>query len=285
MGAMTDITANKGLLGKVNLHVEDSGGPGRPVVLVHGWPLSGEAWSNQTGPLAEAGYRVVTYDRRGFGQSDKPKGVGSSGYDYDTLTDDLHGLLTELDLNDVTLVGFSMGGGEVARYATKYGAERVHSVVFASAVPPYMAKTDDNPQGPLDADTAEQLENGLKQDRDTFFPQFATMFFSADGELKVTDDQLQEAVALCQQSDQRAALGCMEAFGTTDFRGDLPNVKVPTLVIHGDGDGVVAFEGSGKLTHEAIPGSELHVIEGAPHGCNVSHAGEFNEALIAFLAK
>ncbi|MGI3783538.1 MAG: alpha/beta fold hydrolase [Janthinobacterium lividum] len=282
---MTEVTASKGLLTSVNLHVEDSGGTGRPVVLIHGWPLSGESWSEQTGPLAAAGYRVVTYDRRGFGSSDKPKGLGTSGYDYDTLTDDLHAVLTELDLNDVTLVGFSMGGGEVARYATKYAGERVRSVVFAGAVPPYLPKSDDNPEGPLDSETAEIFESGLKNDRDTFFDQFTTMFFSANDQLVVTEDVRLQAYALAQQSDERAALGCLNAFGTTDFRDDLPNVKVPTLVIHGDSDGIVPFEGSGKRTHEAIPGSELVVVEGGPHGFNVSHAGEFNENLIAFLAK
>ncbi|GAB2569201.1 alpha/beta fold hydrolase [Microlunatus antarcticus] len=282
---MTEVTVKNGLLTSINLHVEDSGGTGRPVVLIHGWPLSGESWSEQTGPLAEAGYRVVTYDRRGFGSSDKPKGLGTSGYDYDTLAEDLHGVLTELDLNDVTLVGFSMGGGEVARYATKYDNERVHSVVFAGAVPPFMAKSDDNPDGPLDAETAEIFEAGVKNSRETFFDQFATQFFSANGVLVVTEDQRQQALALEAQADHRAELGCLNAFGTTDFRDDLKNISVPTLVIHGDSDGVVPFEGSGQRTHAAIAGSELVVVEGGPHGFNVSHAGEFNESLIAFLAK
>ena len=282
---MTEVTAQKGLLTSVNLHVEDSGGTGRPVVLIHGWPLSGESWSEQTGPLAEAGYRVVTYDRRGFGSSDKPVGIGNAGYDYDTLADDLHGLLTELDLNDVTLVGFSMGGGEVARYASKHGNERVHSVVFAAAVPPFLAKSDDNPDGPLDSDTAEGFVNGVKSDREKFFDQFFTTFFSANDVLSVTEDQRQDAITLEQQADHRAELGCLNAFGTTDFRDDLPKVTGPTLVIHGDSDAVVPFEGSGKRTHEAIAGSELVLVEGGPHGLNVSHAGEFNEALIAFLAK
>jgi len=282
---MTEVTANSGLLGKVNLHVDDTGGSGRPVVLIHGWPLSGASWSEQTGALSAAGYRVVAYDRRGFGQSDKPKGIGHAGYDYDTLAEDLHNLLVELDLNDVTLVGFSMGGGEVARYASKYGNERVHSVVFAAAVPPFLAQSDDNPEGPLDQATADAFESGLKDDRDGFFDQFTTNFFSANGQLKVTEAQRLEAKALAQQSDQRAALGCLNAFGTTDFRDDLTEVTVPTLVIHGDADGIVPFEGSGRRTHAAIPGSELVLVKDAPHGFNVSHAGEFNEALIAFLAK
>jgi len=282
---MTEVTVSKGLLSSVDLHVEDSGGTGRPVVLIHGWPLSGESWSEQTGPLAAAGYRVITYDRRGFGSSDKPKGLGTSGYDYDTLAADLHGLLTELDLNDVTLVGFSMGGGEIARYATNHGLERIRSVVFAGAVPPYLLQSDDNPDGPLDSETAAIFEAGVSDDRERFFDQFLTQFFSANDVLVVTEDQRQQALALEAQADHRAELGCLNAFGTTDFRNDLPNVKVPTLVIHGDSDAVVPFEGSGRRTHEAIAGSELVVVEGGPHGFNVSHAGELNEALIAFLAK
>lgn len=278
---MTEIVAHHGLFKDTKLHVDDTGGPGRPVVLIHGWPLSGESWSEQVPALQAAGHRVITYDRRGFGRSDKT----FTGYDYDTLTDDLGAVIEALDLNDVTLVGFSMGGGEVARYVSRFGTARLHSVVFAAAVPPYMAQTEDNPNGPLDQATADELESGLKDDRTTFFDQFTTMFFSVGGDLKATPQQKQEAIDLAHQSDQRAALACMNSFGTTDFRGDLPAVTVPTLVIHGDGDGVVAFEGSGKLTHEAIAGSELHVIAGAPHGCNVTHAEEFNRVLLDFLAR
>ena len=278
---VAEVTANSGLLSKTKVHVDDTGGTGRPVVLIHGWPLSAESWSEQTAALSAAGYRVVAYDRRGFGRSDKPSG----GYDYDTLADDLDGVLSELDLNDVTLVGFSMGGGEVARYIAKHGQDRLHSVVFAAAVPPYLLKTDDNPDGPLTEAAAGEMKDGLESDRTTFFDGFTTAFFSVDGELKVTEAQRQEAIVLCHQSDEKAALGCMEAFAMTDFRKDLAAVTVPTLVIHGDGDGTVPFEGSGKRTHAAIAGSELVLVEGAPHGFNVSHAGEFNRALLDFLQR
>ena len=263
-----------------NIHVAESGGEGRPVVLIHGWPLSGKAWSDQVPALKEAGYRVVAYDRRGFGESDP-----GDAYDYDVLTDDLDNVLEQLELTDVTLVGFSMGGGEVARYGTRHGFDRIRSVVFASAVPPSMMRSDDNPDGPLTEEAAEGMAGGLKDDRDAFFEEFTTGFYSAGDELKVTDEQKQEAVALCKLSDQEAALGCMQAFGTTDFREDLAKITVPTLVIHGDSDGIVPFEGSGKLTHETIEGSELVLLEGAPHGCNVSHATEFNRALLEFLEK
>jgi non-heme chloroperoxidase len=172
-----------------------------------------------------------------------------------------------------------MGGGEIARYVGKYGPERLRSVVFASAVPPYLAQTPDNPDGPLDAETAAGMTAGLTKDRDAFFPQFIHDFFSANGVLKVSQQEVDDAVALAQQSDQKAALGAMNAFATTDFR------DVPTLVIHGDADGVVPFEGSGRRTAAAIPGSEVVVIEGAPHGVTVSHAEEWNAAVLTFLAK
>ncbi|KQO59768.1 alpha/beta fold hydrolase [Curtobacterium sp. Leaf261] len=278
---MAEITAHHGLFKDTNLHVDDTGGSGRPVVLIHGWPLSGESWSNQVPAFEAAGHRVVTYDRRGFGRSDKPH----SGYTYDTLTEDLHTLLTELDLDDVTLVGFSMGGGEVARYFSKYGTERIHSVVFASAVPPYLLHTDDNPEGPLPKEQAAEMTAGLTKSEDDFYDQFTTDFFSVDGELKVTEAQRQEALTLAHQASKTAALECMAAFANTDFREDLPKVTVPTLVIHGDGDGTVPFAGSGKRTHEAIAGSELYVVEGAPHGVTVSHADEWNRVVLEFLQK
>jgi non-heme chloroperoxidase len=260
------------------LHVVDGGGDGRPVVLIHGWPLAAESWSHQVPKLKEAGYRVVTYDRRGFGQSDP-----GDGYDYDKLAGDLDNILTDLDLNDVTLVGFSMGGGEVVRYISTYGEERLHSVVFASAVPPYLRHTDDNPDGPLDDDTARGMRQRLEEDRDGFFDDFMTEFFSADDELRVSEEQRQEALEMCKRSDQDAALACLDAFATTDFRDDLTKVTVPTLVLHGDSDATVPFEGSGKRTHEAVAGSDLVVIEGGPHGINVSHALEFTNAIRNFL--
>ena len=278
---MAEITAHHGLFKDTNLHVDDTGGSGRPVVLIHGWPLSGESWKAQVPALEAAGYRVVTYDRRGFGRSDKPHW----GYTYDTLAEDLHTLIEELDLHDVTLVGFSMGGGEVARYFDSFGTDRLHSVVFASAVPPYLLHTPGNPDGPLSAAQAASMAANLIKDQDAFYDEFMTQFFSADGVLKVTEEQRQEALAMCKQADKKAALACMTAFGSTDFRDDLGKVSVPTLVLHGGSDATVPFEGSGKRTHEAIAGSDLHVIDGAPHGCNVSHPDEWNGALLQFLAK
>lgn len=276
---MAEVVAHSGLLFKTKLHVEDTGGGGRPVVLIHGWPLSGESWKGQIPALEKAGYRIIAYDRRGFGQSDKPE----HGYSYDSLADDLEGVLSELNLTDVTLVGFSMGGGEVARYISKHGEGRLHSIVFASAVPPYMLHTDGNPDGPLEKKQVAQMTKDLTVDRDGFFESFTTEFFSVGDQLKVTEEQRQAAITMCQQSSQVAALACMASFGMTDFRDDLLKVSVPTLVLHGNGDAVVPFEGSGKRTHEAIAGSQLVLLDGAPHGCNVSHEDEFNAALLAFL--
>jgi len=278
---MAEVVAHSGLLKDTKVHVEDTGGPGRPVVLIHGWPLSSASWSEQIPALAAAGHRVVAYDRRGFGQSDKP----GRGYDYDTLADDLAGVMKELSLDDVTLVGFSMGGGEVARYVSRHGADRLRSVVFAAAVPPYLLRTDDNPEGPLTKEQAAEMTAQLTDDEIAFYDGFTRQFFSAGGVLQVSEEQRAAALAMCGQADKKAALACMASFGTTDFRTDLPNVTVPTLVIHGDSDATVPFEGSGRRTHATIPQSELVVLEGAPHGCNVSHADAFNRALLAFLAK
>ena len=189
---MSEINVNRKLLTKVGVHVEDSGGGGRPVVLIHGWPLSTDSWSSQVPVLVGAGYRVVAYDRRGFGMSDKPGG----GYDYDTLTDDLEGLMTELDLHDATLIGFSMGGGETARYASTYGENRLRSVVFASAVPPFLMKSDDNPEGPLTTEKAATMTEDLRADREAFFNQFTTEFFSAKGVMMVSETQRQTALAM-----------------------------------------------------------------------------------------
>ena len=201
----------------VRLHIDDAGGSGRPVVLIHGWPLSAQAWEPQVSVLRDAGYRVVAYDRRGFGRSDKPE----SGYSYDTLADDLQRVLDQCALQDVTLVGFSMGGGEVARYIGRHGESRLHSVVFAAAVPPYLMKTADNPEGPLTPEKAQQTKKALQEDRTSFFELFTKDFFSANGVLQVTESQRSEAVALCNQSAQHAALACMDSFDTTDFREDL----------------------------------------------------------------
>ncbi len=280
---MPEITAHHGLFRSTDLHVDDTGGPGRPVVLIHGWPLSGEAFAHNVPALEAAGHRVVTYDRRGFGRSDKPH----RGYTYERLAEDLEAVLTGLDLRDVTLVGFSMGGGEVARYVTNHGTARLRSVVFASSVTPFMAHGPENPDGPLPESQAAEMTAKLTADQESFYDEFTRQFFSVDGDLKVSEEERQKALALCLQSNKDAALACMALFGHTDFRDDLARIAelgLPALVLHGDGDATVPYEGSGRRTHAALPTSRLHVVAGGPHGVNVSHADEWNRALLDFLA-
>jgi pimeloyl-ACP methyl ester carboxylesterase len=268
--------------GDVEIHYEDTGGSGRPVVLVHGWPLSGASWSELTADLRDKGHRVIAYDRRGFGQSSKPG--ESSSYDYDTLTGDLDALMTQLDLRDASLVGFSMGGGEVARYVGRHGEERLRSVVFAAAIPPCLLKDDEHPEGALDLETVAGMQGQLREDPSGFLEGFMTNFYSADGELKVSQAQLRDALGLAAQADVHAAAECIRSW-VTDFSQDLAAITVPTLVVHGDSDAIVPVEVSGQRTHEAVAGSELVVVEGGPHGVNTSHPEEFNAAVVSFLAR
>ena len=264
----------------VELYYEDHGS-GKPVVLIHGWPLSSRSWESQVPALVGAGYRVISYDRRGFGWSSQPW----SGYDYDTFAADLDGLLQHLDLKGATLVGFSMGGGEVARYLGKYGAGRVAKAVFAAAVPPFLLKTQDNPEGGLDEATIAQFQGGVKKDRLEFLEEFTKNFFSAGGAQAVSKQQRKYARDLAAFASPKGTLDCIAAFGRTDFRGDLKKITVPTLVIHGDSDAIVPFEVSGKRTHESIKGSQLALIKGGPHGVNASHPEAFNKALLEFLGR
>ena len=263
----------------VELHYEDHGS-GKPVVLIHGWPLSGRAWEAQVPALVAADHRVITYDRRGFGASSQPW----TGYDYNTFAADLHTLLTHLDLKDATLVGFSMGGGEVARYLGTYGSTRIARAVFAAAVPPFLYKSDDNPEGGLDDATIGEFEDGVKGDRLAFLEGFTANFFKAGDKLLVSESQRVYARNIAAFASPKGTLDCIAAFGRTDFRADLAKIKVPTLVIHGDADAIVPFEISGKRTAKAIAGCKLSLIKGGPHGLNVTHAKEFNKSLLDFLA-
>jgi len=265
----------------IEIFYTDHGGSGRPVVLVHGWPLSGESWSDTVPALLGAGYRVITYDRRGFGSSGSS---GATGYDYDLLSADLAALLDALDLSDVTLVGFSMGGGEVARYVGNHGESRLHSVAFLSAVTPWLLLSDDNPEGGLDMLSARGMQEALRADREGFLDEFLTTFFSVDGELKVSEERRQQALALAAQADLDAAVACVVLW-TSRFSDDVARITVPTLVMHGDSDAIVPFEVSGKRLHEQVAGSDLVLIEGAPHGITVSHAQVVNDALLEFLAR
>ena len=266
--------------GDINLYYEDHGA-GKPVVLIHGWPLSGQSWEKQTAALLAAGHRVITYDRRGFGLSDKP----ASGYDYDTLAGDLHQLITRLDLRGVTLAGFSMGGGEVARYLGKYGSERVKKAAFIAAIPPFLLKTPDNRLG-VDGSVFEGIKQALVADRLAFLAGFLANFYNVDvlGGKLISDQVVQSSWNIASGASPKGTLDCVSAW-LTDFRKDLAAINVPVLVVHGDADRIVPLAASAKRTHEAIKGSRLVVLEGAPHGLNWTHAEQLNRALLDFLGK
>ncbi len=251
---------------RTDIYFEDSGGSGQAVVLIHGWPLSGRMWESQVNALTAAGYRAVTYDRRGFGQSGKATG----GYDYDTFASDLNDLLESQDLANVVLVGFSMGGGEVARYIGRYGTGRVAKAALLGAVPPFLLKTADNPDGAPQSLFDEMLA-GVTKDRVAFLDQFFQSFYNTDT-VKSHPDLVAFSKWIAWAASPLGTQQCIVAFGTTDFRQDLPKIDVPTLVAHGDDDRIVPIDISGKKSHEMIKGSRYEVLKGAPHGYAATHA-------------
>ncbi|MFB5195823.1 alpha/beta fold hydrolase [Neobacillus sp. KR4-4] len=276
---MAKITVGTENQNPIELYYEDHG-TGKPVVLIHGWPLSGRSWEYQVPALVEAGYRVITYDRRGYGNSSQPW----NGYDYDTFATDLHLLLEHLDLQHVTLVGFSMGGGEVARYIGIYGTNRVEKAVFAGAVPPFLYKSKDHSEGVFDDLAIQRFEDGVKNDRLAFLDEFTRGFFAVGDRTDLVSEPFRLYNRdIAAGASPKGTLDCIVAFSKTDFREDLAKFDIPTLVIHGDSDAIVPFEYSGKRTHEAIPNSKLALIKAGPHGINATHAKEFNKALLSFL--
>ena len=263
----------------VTLNYTDTGGEGRPLVLVHGWPLSGEAFAANIPVFADAGYRVIAYDRRGFGRSDKP----ADGYDYDTLADDLKALLDELDLRDAVLLGFSMGGGEVARYFGRHGSERVAGAIFSGSIAPALCITDDNPDGAMPMDGFRGMADQARDDRDDFLEQFIGWFYSTEEDgLQVDDEVRAKGLEIAKQSDPDAAVETILIWAT-DLRDDCRKIDVPTLVIHGDGDINVPMAKSSQRMPEYVKDARLHVIAGGPHGANDSHADEWNHAILDFL--
>ncbi len=260
------------------LHFEDTGGSGRPMVLVHGWPLSGEAFAANVPAFTAEGLRVITYDRRGFGQSEKPH----DGYDYDTLSSDLNSVITELDLRGVVLLGFSMGGGEVARYVGRYGTDRLAGIVLSSSICPALAITEDNPDGAMPGSAFTDMAQQCADDHEGFLDQFTTAFFSNDGGLAVGEDTRQQALTIARQSDPRAASLTIEAWAT-DLREDCANIDVPLLALHGDGDQNVPLAASSQRLPGIVKQTQLHVIEGGPHGLNVSHQQEWEQAILKFI--
>ena len=277
---MNYINVGKENSGSIDLYYEDHGA-GTPVVLVHGWPLSGASWEKQVAALLDAGFRVITYDRRGFGNSSRP----ASGYDYDTLAEDLHKLILKLDLRDVTLVGFSMGGGEVARYLGGYGSERVSKAVFISSVVPFLLKTPDNPEG-VDASVFDGIKQSIVADRPALLAGFLADFYNVDvlGGKLISEQAVQASWNIAAAASPKGTLDCVSAW-LTDFRKDLARIDVPTLVIHGDADRILPFAATGKRTPQFVKGSKLVVVKGGPHGITWTHADEVNRALLDFLGK
>jgi non-heme chloroperoxidase len=262
----------------IELYFEDHGS-GAPVVLIHGWPLSGRSWEKQVSVLVEDGYRVITYDRRGFGASSQTW----DGYDYDTFAADLHALIEHLDLTEVTLVGFSMGGGEVARYVGRYGSERIAKAVFAAAVPPFLHKSPENPDGGVDDALLASFHEGIRADRFAFVDQFVTNLFTVGGRTLVSEPLRLANVAIAAAASAKGTLDCATAFTMTDFRSDLSAFTIPTLVIHGDSDTTVPMEVSGARTADLVNDSKFVVVKGAPHGLTITHADTFNAELLGFL--
>jgi len=266
--------------GSIGLHYEDHGA-GKTVVLVHGWPLSGASWEKQVSALLGAGYRTITYDRRGFGGSSKP----TFGYDYDTFAEDLHKLVTRLDLRDFSLVGFSMGGGEVARYLGKYGSDRVSKAVFIASIPPFLLKTTDNTYG-VDANVFDGIKSAIVADRPAFLSAFLSNFYNVDvlkGK-RISDEVVRLSWNTAVGASPKGTLDCVSAW-LTDFRKDLARITVPTLVIHGDADRILPIDATGKRTHELVKGSKLVVVNDGPHGLTWTHAEIVNRELLEFLGR
>ncbi len=262
-----------------SLFVKDWG-QGRPVILIHGWPLSADSWDPQAMALADAGYRVIAYDRRGFGRSDQPW----SGYDYDTLSDDLADVMAETGVtDDAALVGFSMGGGEVARYLSRHRGKGVSQVALVGSVVPYMLKTDDNPDG-VPQEQLQEIADNIKADRPKFFRTFFDQFYGVGFITSpVSEETLDLSWNTAMQAGLKPTLACAEAFGTTDFRPDLASFTVPTLVIHGTADQTVPIDATGRAVAKAVPNATLIEYDGAPHGLFATESDRLTQDLLAFL--
>jgi non-heme chloroperoxidase len=277
---MPYVTVGKENSGKIDLYYEDHGS-GKPVVLIHGYPLSGASWEKQTAVLLAAGHRVITYDRRGFGKSSQP----ADGYNYDTFAEDLHKLVTKLELRGFALAGFSMGGGEVARYLGKYGSKGVSKAVFISAVPPFLLKTADNPEG-VDDSVFDGIQKAIVADRYAFFTEFFKNFYNTDLLLgkRVSEQAVQASWNVAADASAAASLACVPTWHE-DFRKDLAHVDVPALVIHGDADRIVPISAAGQRTAKLIKGARLLVVKDGPHCITWTHADEVNRELVNFLAE
>lgn len=265
--------------GDINVHYEDYG-QGKPVILIHGWPLSSASWEKQIPALVEAGYRVIAYDRRGFGKSSQP----FSGYDADTLASDLHALILKLDLRDISLIGFSMGGGEVARYIGKYGSERISKAGFVSSVTPFLLNTPDNPEG-VDKSIFDGLQKACRDDRPTFLAGFLPVVYHS-GDLngtRISEEVVRADLTVALGASPVATHDCIATW-LTDYRDDLKRIDVPTLVVHGMADQNAPFAMTGKRMPDFVKHASMVAIEGAPHGLIWTHAEPFNRDLLSFLS-
>ncbi|MCJ8154756.1 alpha/beta hydrolase [Chryseobacterium sp. SSA4.19] len=262
----------------VELYYEDFGS-GQPIILIHGWPLSGKSWEMQVSFLLQSGYRVISYDRRGFGKSSPT----ADGYDYDGLAKDLHEIISQLELKNVILFGFSMGGGEVVRYLTNYGSDNVDKVALISSIIPLVKQKEDNPDG-VPQEKLDTIMENLKTDRVTFLESFHKDFYNYGLLSKsVSQKQLDYDWSIASCANPIATIKCAESWANTDFRPELKNVDVRTLIVHGDDDKVVPIETAGKQAAAGIANNEFIIIEGAPHGLNVTHADELNTIIGRFL--
>ena len=254
-------------------------GQGRPVIMMHGWPLSADSFDDLSLAIANAGMQAISYDRRGFGRSDQPW----TGYDYDTLADDLADVIEQTGAKDATLLGFSMGGGEVARYLSRHDGKHVKQAILVASIVPYMLKTDSNPDG-VDASVFAEMTKGMTEDRAKFWTGFFKDFFGV-GLMShpVSDETLDWARATSMQAGLWPTLACAKAFATTDFRGDLKSFTVPTLIIHGDADKTVPIDTSARKAAIGIPHAKLIEYEGAPHGLFASHKARMIADVLAFL--
>ena len=257
-------------------------GTGRPVILIHGWPLSSDSWDDQSLALAQAGYRVIAYDRRGFGRSSQPW----SGYEYNTLADDLADVMEATGAQDATIIGFSMGGGEVARYLSRYAGKNVAQAGLISSIVPFMLKTADNPNG-VDASVFAQMADGMKKDRAHFFKGFFHDFYGVSMLSKpVSEEQLQTSWVTAMEAGLKGTLDCATAFATTDFRGEIGAFSsIPTLIIHGTEDHTVPIDISGRAAAKLIPHASFLEYTGAPHGLFATHKEQFTSDLLSFLGQ
>ena len=264
----------------IDLYYEDHG-TGQPVVLIHGFPLNGASWEKQTLALLDAGYRVIAYDRRGFGKSSQP----TIGYDYDTFAADLNTVLETLDLNDVVLVGFSMGTGEVGRYLSTYGSKRIAKAAFLASLEPFLLLTDNNPTG-VPQDVFDGIRAGMVADRYAFFTEFYKNFFNSAENLgtRLSEEVVRQSFTIAAGSGAFSTTAVLPTW-LTDFRGDIPKIDVPTLIVHGTADNILPIDATGRPFAKALPTAEYVEIEGAPHGMLWTHHAEVNAVLLAFLAK